>query len=62
MRLNQGKCYFIIPGSKFEAVWTKIGKTQVWEKRKQKLLGVFIENDLNFDKFLITLYKKQGKN
>ena len=62
MKLSQGKCYFIIPGSKFEAVWTKMGKTQVWEERKQKLLGVFIENDLNFDKFLITLYKKQGKN
>lgn len=52
----------MISGRRSEAIWTKIGKTEIWASRKQKLLGVFIENDLNFDKFLITLYKKQGKN
>ena len=49
MKLNQNKCYFIISGHTFEAVWAKIGKTKIWKSKEQKLLGVLIENDLNFD-------------
>lgn len=30
---------------------------KIWERINQKLLGVFVENDLSFDKFVITLYK-----
>ena len=51
----------MIPDHKFEAVWAKIGETQVWGSSKEMLLGVAIENDLNFDKFVIKLYKKQEK-
>ena len=59
MKLNQDKCHLIILDHKFEAVWAKIGETQVCGSSKEMLLGVAIENDLNFDKFVIKLYKKQ---
>ena len=51
----------MISGRRSEAIWTKIGKTEIWASRKQKLLGVFIENDLNFDSFEMTLCEKGRK-
>ena len=32
-----------------ETVWAKIGETNTWESNKQKLLGVVIYRNLNFD-------------
>ena len=61
MKLNEDKCPLRIFNHKFEAVWAKIADTQIWESREQKLLGVVTENDLNFDKFIITLWKKARK-
>ena len=48
----------MISGHKFEAVWAKSRKTQIWECREQKIRGVVIENDLSFDKFVVALCKK----
>ena len=56
MKLNQGKCHLLVSGRKHESVWAKIGKTKIWESNIQKLLGVVIDRNLNFD-----LCKKTGR-
>ena len=61
--LSQDKCYLKISGHKTKAVWAEIGEKQIWKSREKKLLEADIENhlnDLNFDKFVITLCKKAG--
>ena len=49
MKLNQDKCNLLVLGLKYENVWAKIGKTKIWESKKQKLLGAEIDRTLNFD-------------
>ena len=51
----------MIFGSKFQAILAEIGKTQIWQSKEQKLLGVDTESHFNFDKFVITLCKKARK-
>ena len=53
--------HLIISGHKSEAIWAEIGQTKIWESKKQKLLGVVIDRQLNFDEYLISLCKKAGK-
>ena len=49
-------------GHKHETVWAnKIGETKIWESNKQKLLGVVIDRNLNFDKYVFDLCKKAGR-
>ena len=60
MKLNEDKCH-IISGHKSEAIWAKIGQTRIWESKNQKLLGVLIDSQLNFDEYLISPCKKAGK-
>ena len=61
MKLNQDKYHLIISGHKSEAIWANIGQTKIWESKNQKLLGVIIDRQLNFDEYLISLYKKARK-
>ena len=51
----------VISGHKSEAIWAKIGQTKIWESKNQKLLGVIIDCQLNFDEYLISLSKKARK-
>ena len=51
MKLNQDKCNLLVSGHKNEIVWTKIGETKIQESNKQKLLGVVIDRNQNFDCF-----------
>ena len=61
MKLNQEKCHHLIFGYKHEKIWAKIGKTKIWETRKQNLLGVEIDSSLNFDLYVSSLCEKAGK-
>ena len=61
MKLNQDKYHLIISGHKSEAIWAKTGQTKIWENKNQKLLGVIIDRQLNFDEYLISLCKKARK-
>ena len=61
MKLNQENCHLLVSGYKHENIWARIGKTKVWESRKQKLLGVEIDSNLNFDLYVSSLCKKAGK-
>ena len=49
MKLNQAKCHLLVSGFKYKNIWANIGKTKIWESKKQKLLGVEIDRTLSFD-------------
>ena len=61
MKLNQDKCHLLVLGFKYKNVWAKIGKTKIWESKKQKLLGVEIDRTLSFDEHIASLCRKAGK-
>ena len=60
MKLNQGKCHFLISGN-VEHLWAKVGDELIWESKEQKLLGVTIDKNLNFNSHLSTVCKKAGQ-
>ena len=57
MKLNQDKCHLLVSGHKHETVCAKLGGTKIWESNKQKLLGVVIDANLNFDGYVFNLCK-----
>ena len=59
MKLNQDKYHLLVWGHKH--AWDKISETKIWESKKQKLLGVVIDRNLNFDEYVFELYKKAGR-
>ena len=61
MKLNEEKCHLFNSDHKSEAIWAKIGQTKIWESKNEKLLGVIIDYQLNFDEHLISLFKRTGK-
>ena len=61
MKLNQKKCRLLVFEYKQENIWARIGQTKIWKSRKQKLLGVEIDSNLNFDLYVSSLCKKAGK-
>ena len=60
MKLNKDKCHLLGLGNNYENVWVKIGDDKIWESAKQKLLGIEIRKNLNFDDHVIPLCKKAG--
>ena len=61
MKLNQDKCHLLVQGFKYENVWAKIGKTEISESNKQKLLVVEFDRTLNFDEYIASLCWKAEK-
>ena len=61
MKLNKGKCHLLVSGHKYENVWVKMWDEKIWESAKQKLLGMEIGRNLNFDDHVISLCKKAGR-
>ena len=51
----------LVSGFKYENIWAKIGKTKIWESKKQKFLVVEIDRTLSFDEYIASLCKKAGK-
>ena len=45
MKLNEGKCHFIISGYKHK-MFANIRERRIWEKGQQKLLGVAIDKNV----------------
>ena len=50
--MNQDKCYFLLSGNKHEVIFTKVGLSKMWENCAQKLLGIIIDCNLNFDEYI----------
>ena len=57
MKLNESKCHFLFSGSP-EHLWIKVGKEQIWESQSEKILGMLVDKDLNFESHLKILCKK----
>ena len=58
MKLNQGKCHLLVSGYKNENVSANIGNENIWESHKQKLLGLDIDWNLNFNEHVSSLCRK----
>ena len=55
MRLNSDKCHLIIGGHRYQQQFLTIGGVQVWETLEQRLLGVEINNKLDFQNHISNL-------
>ena len=61
MKLNEDKCHLIVGGYKFENVCAMIGDSQNWESDREKLLGVYIDNNLNLKFHINEICQKAGR-
>ena len=61
MKLNTDKCHLLMSGFKYEHIWAQIGKDKIWEDNEVKLLGVTIDNGLNFDTHINSICKKANQ-
>ena len=57
MKLNQSKCHFLTCGSS-EHLWVKVGNEMIWESQSEKLLGMTVDKNLNFNSHLKILCAK----
>ena len=57
MKLNESKCHFLTRGTE-EVVYVKVGNELVWESHTEKLLGINIDKNLNFNAHLSQICKK----
>ena len=58
MKLNQDRYHQLVSVYKYENVWTQTGDEIFSENNKQKLLGLQIDRNLNFNQYVSSLYKK----
>ena len=61
MKLNEDKCHLHVVGHRYETLWANIGETRIWESKNEKLLGLTVDRNLNFDDHVFTLCKKAGR-
>ena len=61
MKSNENKCHLLVSGYKRENVWVHTGDERIWESTKQKLLGLQIDRNLNFN-MRLHYAKKLAKN
>ena len=61
MKLNKDKCHLLAAGQRYETLCANIGETRIWKSKNEKLLGLTIDRDLNFDDQVFTLSKKAGR-
>ena len=48
----------MISGNTPEHLWVKVGEHQIWESSRERLLGLSIDKDLNFNTHLSNICKK----
>ena len=61
VKLNWDKCRVLVSEYKHETVWEKTGEKKIWESNKQKLRGVVIHRNRNFDEYVFDLSKKADR-
>jgi hypothetical protein len=61
MKLNKDKCHFLVSGNIHEHLFAKVGNEMIWESAEEKLLGITIDKNLNFNSHLSKLCKKVGQ-
>ena len=61
MKLNEDKCKFMVFGQRTnEELSINIGSCAVNNSKEEKLLGVFIDTNLNFEKHISNICQKAG--
>ena len=60
MKLFQDKCHLLVLRFVYENVWANIGKTKIWESKRQKMLNVQIYWTLSFNEYIASLCRKAG--
>ena len=58
IKSNQEKFQLLVSQNKHENVWAQIRDEVVWESNKSKLLDLEIDRNLNFNKYVSPLCKK----
>ena len=58
MKLNSDKCHLLISGDHYEEVFINIGNNRIWESKYVELLGITIDKDLKFDKYVNKICSK----
>ena len=58
MKLNEDKCHFLIAANTNEHLWVKVGNELIWESSAEKLLGITIDKNLDFNTHLSILCNK----
>ena len=58
MKLNEDKCHFLFSGNTPELMWVEVGDELIWESCHERLLGLTIDKQLNFDEHLSILCNK----
>ena len=61
MKLNEEKCHYIIYGHKYEHAWVKLNNKKCWECDNVKLLGIDIDSNLTFNKYVSSICTKAGR-
>ena len=61
MKLNADKCHFLIAANTNEHLWIKVGDELIWETSKEKLLGLTIDKNLNFNEHVHNICKKASQ-
>ena len=57
MKLNESKCHFLTRGTE-EVLFAGVGGEMIWESMSEKLLGVTVDKNLNFNAHLSNVCKK----
>ena len=61
MKLNEEKRELLVCSYRFEQLWIKVGDNKTWEKLLVKPLGVTIDNELKFDKYIAEICAKTNR-
>ena len=61
MKLNSDKCHLLVSGHHYEEMFVNIGKYIIWESKTVKLLGITIDKELKFYKYINQACSKANK-
>ena len=61
MKLNADKCQLLLSGYKIQWTWAMIGNERIWESKSEKLLGIIIDKNLNFNDHVLMICLKAGR-
>ena len=62
MKINENKCHLLMFGENKEPVTLNLGSVKIDKSNKENLLGMIIDQDLNFKIHIQSLCKKRVKN
>ena len=61
MKLNSDKCRLLVSSHHYEEIFVNIGKDLIGEIKTVKLLGITIDKELKFDKYINKVCSKANK-